>query len=327
MSVSRLFEILYMLLKKKTITAGELADHFEVSTRTIYRDIDALSAAGIPVYASKGKGGGISLLEGYSFHASMLTDREQDDVLTALQSLAAADYPDIHAVLHKMGMLFKKDGRQWLEVDFSPWGSEDERRQLFPLLRQAIADCRLIQFRYYNGSGRESLRKAEPVQLLFKSKSWYLAAYCLTSDGHRVFKISRMRDVVVLDSHFEPKPAVAAIEMAEEHVVRESVRVTIKLSTKGAYRVYDEFDAAAITLNDDGSYTVSADLPEGAWLNGYLLSFGDLLEQVEPERVRTSLMIQLNTMRCRLDAAHQGNYPTCGDDKEKCSDVLQQWTD
>ncbi|REE91592.1 putative DNA-binding transcriptional regulator YafY [Paenibacillus taihuensis] len=315
MAVSRLFEILYMLLNKKTVTAGELAEHFEVSPRTIYRDIDALSAAGIPVYASKGKGGGISLLEGYSFHASMLTDREQEDVLAALQSLAAADYPEIHAVLHKMGLLFKKEGSQWLEVDFSPWGSEEQRRQLFAQLRQAIADCRLIKFRYYNSAGRESLRSAEPVQLLFKSKSWYLAAYCLESDGHRVFKISRMKDVIVMDSHFKPKPYAAAIELAEEHAILESVQVTIKLSPKGAYRVYDEFDAAAITVNDDSSYTVSVELPEGAWLNNYLLSFGDLLEDVEPKRVRTSLMSQLDMMRFRLGTAKEGSDPTCADMK------------
>lgn len=317
MAVGRLFEILYMLLSKKTITAGELAEHFELSTRTIYRDIDALSAAGIPVYASKGKGGGISLLEGYSFHASMLTDREQEDVLAALQSLAAADYPDIHAVLHKMGMLFKKDGSQWLEVDFSPWGSNDQRRQLFPQLRQAIAECRLIQFRYYNSAGHESLRKAEPVQLLFKSKSWYLASYCLASDGYRVFKLSRMKDVIVTDSHFESRPVVAAIELAEDDAARESVRVTIKLSSKGAYRVYDEFDAATITVNDDGSYTVSVDLPEGEWLISYLLSFGSILEEVEPEHVRTSLKGQLDTMRYRLDTAKQGSEPTFADMKEE----------
>jgi predicted DNA-binding transcriptional regulator YafY len=315
MAVSRLFEILYILLRKKTVTAGEMAAHFEVSTRTIYRDIDVLSAAGIPVYASKGKGGGISLLEGYSFHASMLTDREQEDVLAALHSLAAASYPDIHALLHKMGSLFKKDGSHWLEVDFSPWGSEEQRRQLFPQLRQAITDCRLIKFRYYNSEGHESLRKAEPVQLLYKSKSWYLAAYCLESDGHRVFKISRMKDVIVMDSHFITRPDVAAIELAEEHAVRESVQVTIKLSAKGAYRVYDDFDATAITVCDDGSYIVSVELPEGAWLNGYLLSFGSLLEKVEPERVRTSLMRQLDMMRHRLETIKEGSDPTCADFK------------
>ncbi|OXM83792.1 helix-turn-helix transcriptional regulator [Paenibacillus rigui] len=317
MSVGRLFEILYMLLNKKTITAGELAERFEVSTRTIYRDIDVLSTAGIPVYASKGKGGGISLLEGYSFHASMLTDREQDDVMAALQSLAAADYPDIHAVLHKMGMLFKKDGSQWHEVDFSPWGGSDHLRQLFPQLRQAIADCRLIQFRYYNGAGREGFRMAEPVQLLFKSKSWYLAAHCLASDAPRVFKINRMKDVVVTDRNFEPRPAVAAIELAEEQVVRESVRVTIKLSAQGAYRVYDEFDDAIIQVNEDGSYTVSADLPDGAWLTAYLLSFGSMLEEIEPERVRTSLLTELDTMRCRLDTAKQVSSFASADNKEE----------
>lgn len=300
MPVTRLFEILYILLNRRTITARELAERFEVSTRTIYRDIDVLSAAGIPVYASKGKGGGISLMEGYSFQASLLNDKEQDDVLAALQSLAAVDYPEIVAVLDKMARLFRKEGRQWLEVDFSPWGSDDGRRQLFAIFRQAIGESRLIQFRYYNGAGRQSFHTAEASQLLFKSKAWYLAAYSLTSDGPRVFKISRMTDVVLMAERFDPRPWSAAIELAEENAARDTVRVTLTLSVNGAYRVYDEFDEANIIVNEDGSYTVSADLPEGVWLYGYLLSFGGMLEKVEPERVRSNLRSQAERLVDRL---------------------------
>ncbi|ASS64930.1 MULTISPECIES: YafY family protein [unclassified Paenibacillus] len=300
MPISRHFEIVYMLLNKKTITAGELAERFGVSTRTIFRDIDVLSAAGIPVYSSKGKGGGISLLDGYSFHASLLSEREQEDLLAALQSLAAADYPEINTVLHKMARLFKKEGSYWLEVDFSPWGSGDNRRQLFPLLRQAIADHFLIQFRYFNTAGHESFRTAEPVQLIFKSKSWYLAAHCVTSGAPRVFKISRMKDVAVTEKRFEPREAAAAIDLAEEHAVRDTVRVTLKIGADGAYRVYDDFDDAMISVHEDGTFTVIADLPKGAWLESYLLSFGNLLEEVGPDDVRSSLLAQIEGLISRL---------------------------
>ncbi|MCL6459768.1 MAG: YafY family transcriptional regulator [Gorillibacterium sp.] len=290
MPLSRHFEIVYMLLHKKMITAGELAKHFEVSTRTIYRDIDVLSAAGIPVYCSQGKGGGISLLDGYSFNASLLSNQEQDDVLMALQTLVATEYPEMDAVLSKFARLFKKEGNNWLDVDFSPWGSGETKRHIFPLFRKAIADHCMISFRYYNSAGKESIRMVEPVQLLFKSRSWYLAGHCVTSDDSRIFKISRMRDIVKTERIFEPRQLVAAIDLAEENAARDMVEVTLRISSKGAYRVYDEFEETMITVNEDGSYTVKGDLPRGSWLDSYLLSFGTLLEEVSPELTRTRLL-------------------------------------
>jgi predicted DNA-binding transcriptional regulator YafY len=306
MSISRHFEIVYKLLDKKTITAGELAKHFEVSTRTIYRDIDILSAAGIPVYSSKGKGGGISLLDGYSFKASLLSNREQDDVLMALQTLVATEYPEIDAVLGKMARLFKKERNNWLEVDFSPWGSEENQRHVFSMLRKAIADHSMITFRYFNSTGKESTRTVEPVQLLFKSKFWYLAGHCLTSDDSRIFKISRMRDIDNTERFFEPRPAVLAIDLAEENAARDTVEVTLRISAKGAYRVYDEFSETMITVNKNGSYTVKGDFPVGSWLDSYLISFGTLLEGVSPEPIRTRLLSQLDTIRSKLDSRDSG---------------------
>lgn len=108
MQISRLFQIIYILLEKKSVTAGELAEHFEVSVRTIYRDIDALSQAGIPIYASQGKGGGISLLDNFVLDKSLITEKEQDEILLALQSLSAVQYPELDNVLSKLNSLFKK---------------------------------------------------------------------------------------------------------------------------------------------------------------------------------------------------------------------------
>lgn len=110
------FEIVYMLLHKKKVTDDKLAKHFEVSKRTIFRDIDALSAAGIPIYNSRGKGGGISLMEGYVFNTSLLSEQEQGDILMALQSVAAATIPQVEEVLNKLSRRFKKDMDNWIEV-------------------------------------------------------------------------------------------------------------------------------------------------------------------------------------------------------------------
>src|SRR5690554_6769585 len=119
MQINRLFEIVYILLHKKTVRAGELAEHFEVSIRTIYRDIDALCAAGVPIYTSKGRGGGISLVDRYVLNKSIFSEGEQNEILMSLQSLNVMKVPDIQPVLNKLSGIFNKQSMNWIDVDFS----------------------------------------------------------------------------------------------------------------------------------------------------------------------------------------------------------------
>ena len=147
MQINRLFEIVYILLDKKTITARNLSERFEVSVRTIYRDIDVLCAAGIPVYMSKGKGGGISLLDNFVLNKTILSNNEQNEILAALQSLNALKYPDVDNVISKLGMLFNKEDYSWIDVDFSHWGSSDKEK--FSLLKTAIVNKKTITFDYF----------------------------------------------------------------------------------------------------------------------------------------------------------------------------------
>ncbi|KRE34292.1 helix-turn-helix transcriptional regulator [Paenibacillus sp. Soil724D2] len=300
MSLSRHFEIVYMLLHKKKVTADELAKHFEVSKRTIFRDIDALSAAGIPIYSSRGKGGGISLMEGYVLNTSLLSEQEQGDILMALQSVAAATIPQVEEVLNKLSRLFKKDMGNWIEVDFSPWGSQDSQRQLFSLIRNAIITNRIIKFRYYNVAGKQSYRSIEPAKLLFKDKSWYVEGHCLHTESHRVFKISRMKDIEVTETSYEPRTVVTSADTKQNNLFH-TIEVTLRISAQGAHRVYDEFAEKTITQEENGSFTVTAQFPVGNWLDSYLLSFGPLLTEVSPEQVRTRLLSHLETMKKNLN--------------------------
>ncbi|QKX50262.1 YafY family transcriptional regulator [Planococcus glaciei] len=300
-TISRHFEIIYLLLDKKVITAKELADHFEVSARTIYRDMDVLSGAGIPIYANKGRGGGISLLEGYSFNASMLTNDEQEDILVGLQTLAVTNFPETDLILKKVARLFKKETGNWIDVDFSPWGSGEKKKQLFTLLRNAIIQRFAIQFRYYNSQGEQTLREVEPFQLLFKENAWYLSGYCLWRKDYRIFKISRMSQVSVSDQTVTMKPTTDPLKEAEIQAGESAIPIKIKVSSQGAYRIYDEFDEHLISKNADGSFTVATNLPIGTWLDSYLLSFGTLLEEVHPVLLRERLMKKLDEMKSNLE--------------------------
>ena len=293
MQINRLFEMIYILLSKKSITAKELAERFEVSVRTIYRDIDTLSSAGIPIYASQGKGGGISLLDDYVLDKSVLSEREQNEILYALQSLAITQAPETDKVLAKLSSLFNKNETSWIEVDFSPWGSDKNRTCQFTIIKDAILSRRIIEFIYFSSSGEKNIRRVETIKLVFKVNAWYLKAFCLTRNTFRIFKITRMSDVLMTPVSFSEKDFEELPESDQEQKTQKWIDVCLKISAQGAYRVYDEFNENDITKNQDGSFTVSASLPENKWLIRYILSFGADVEVLAPQNIRDMIRSEL----------------------------------
>ncbi len=289
MQINRLFEIIYLLLNKKFMTANELAEHFEVSVRTIYRDIDTLSLAGIPIYALQGKGGGISLLEHYVLDKSVLSEREQNEILYALQSLNVTQVPEADKVLAKLSSLFKKSRTNWIEVDFSPWGSDDKGFSQFTLIKDAILSHKIIEFNYFGSSGEKTARRVEPMKLIFKTNAWYLQAFCLTRNALRMFKIVRVADVQITEDPFTQMTPEPLPDGGQEQETQKWIELCFNISADGAYRVYDEFKEKEITKNTDGSFTIMTTLPESDWLIRYILSFGSEAEVKSPQRIRDML--------------------------------------
>ena len=188
MEQGRLFKIVYHLLDKGRATAPELAEKFEVSVRTIYRDLDAISAAGIPIYTVQGKGGGIFILPEFVLEKSLLTPQEKEQILMALQGLAAAEDSRTDELLTKLGGLFRVQGANWIEVDFSDWHKNTAGAELFDELKRAVFSCRRVSFSYFAGEGGGTVRTVEPVKLIFKSKDWYLYGFCLLRNDYRFFQ-------------------------------------------------------------------------------------------------------------------------------------------
>ncbi|CAM4264479.1 helix-turn-helix transcriptional regulator [Paenibacillus typhae] len=304
MQISRLLQMTYILLEKGTVTAPELAERFEVSVRTVYRDVEALSQAGIPVYTSQGKGGGISLTDRFVLNKSLLSDKEQDEILFALQSLSAARLPDSDDVFLKLSSLFRKNSTSWIEVDFSPWGSGQKQKELYTLLKQAILEHKMITFTYFSAAGEQKSRRAAPVKLLFKNRSWYVEAYSFENGAPRTFKITRMSNVQLLEGEgtglleFQQVRIDSAGTSVEEIKVNESprIRLVLNIEPAGAYRIVDEFKEEDILKQEDGSFLVISDMPSGEWLVQYLLSYGDLLEVMEPETLRLEMKARTATM-------------------------------
>ncbi len=274
---NRLFEIVYILMQKRKTTAKELADRFEVSTRTIYRDIETLSTANIPIYASKGKDGGIGLLDEYVLNKTILSEEEQNQILFALQGMKKVKGQDEKDILEKLSILFNKKINDWIKIDFSNWGNVQEER--FDIIKSAILNKQLVQFIYYNSNREESKRIVEPLQIWFKDKSWYLVSYCKLKQDYRIFKIARIKDIKILQEHFERE--LPKEEKNEKHNFK-IIELVLEINKAMTYRVYDEFESKEITKKEDGNFIVKVKYPENEWIYGYILSFGEYAKVLNP---------------------------------------------
>lgn len=294
--INRLFEIVYILLNKKKITAKDLSEHFEVSVRTIYRDIETLGAAGIPIYMTKGKGGGISLLDNFVLNKSLLSDNDQNEILAALQGLNSIKYPDIDNVISKLGMIFNKTDCNWIDVDFSHWGNAD--RDKFSLIKTAIINKNILTFEYYSSYGEKTHREVEPLQLCFKDKTWYMNSFCLTKAGYRLFKLTRIKRLEISERKFERELPKYIAGEDENKKNAKIVNLKLHVDKSLAYRVYDEFEENSIVKYADGSFEVTVSYPENDWVYGYILSFGSCVKVIEPGYVRDIIVQKLqDTLR------------------------------
>lgn len=336
MQESRLFRIVYYLLDKGRATAWELAEKFEVSVRTIYRDIDALSGAGIPVYAEPGRNGGIRLMKGFVLDKAVLSEQEKRDILDAVQSLHAAQNMDGSDMLSKLSALFRVSSGNWLEVDFSRWGGQTDDNEKFELLKSCVVSHRSVRIVYAGTSGEISERVIWPLKLIYKSRAWYVKAFCVRRQEERLFKLTRILEWEVVSESAVPCQASGSKDpvagrtplMQEPHsagqnlLIQEpqsvsrnasvqesqsmspdplmqelhSAGIKLRFPREMAYRVYDEFAGAEIERQENGDFIVSADMPEDAWLVGFLLSFGTKVDVIEPAYLRAVLAEQAKLM-------------------------------
>lgn len=288
MQESRLFKILYHLLDKGQATAPELAEKFEVSVRTIYRDIDALSGAGIPVYTETGRNGGIHLLNDFVLDKTILSETEKQEILAALQSIHITRNMDGSRTLQKLSALFQLHSENWLEVDFSRWGNPGYDNETFELLKSAVIRHRNVKLRYAGSYEEIRERTVQPYKLVYKAKAWYLQAFCTEKQDWRVFKLNRILELEVLEEGFSQLNPPGPIETFEG----EYPKVTLRFPKEMSYRVYDEFDKAQIQRQENGDLIVSANMPEDPWLIGFLLSFGTRVDILSPAHLKEAVAEQ-----------------------------------
>ncbi len=285
MQESRLFKIIYYLLDKGSATARELAERFEVSVRTIYRDIDVLSGAGIPVYTETGRNGGIHLLSDFILDKTIISAQEKQEILSSLQGLAVINSEHKKDIMEKLSALFQIHSADWIEVDFSRWGDKPQDNKKFEILKTAVIQNRCIKIFYADSYGKDNERIIQPLKLFYKSKDWYLKAYCRLKQDFRMFKLNRILKWELLEERFLPMD----FPQNQDTSCYADTKIVLRFSKEISYRVYDEFDINQIHIEKNGDLTATAHMPQDDWLTGYLLSFGGQVEIIEPVYLKNIL--------------------------------------
>lgn len=302
LKTERLLETVFLLLGKRKVTAEELATKFGVSKRTVLRDMESLTLAGIPLYGRQGKEGGFSLMETFVLDKSLLTAEEQKEILSALETMKPFTENHTEKLLVKLKGIFSSPEARtdWLEVDFSRWGKKTGDTEKFNLLKSCILKRQPIAFVYSGTSGKTESRQAYPLKLVFKKNTWYLQGFCPDKNDYRTFKLNRLRELSVLPGSFEDKyrpslldtseyvpenPATNPADTTMPNPPIPVISLTLQFSPEAAYRVYDEFEPEEIKRNSDGSFTVEVSYPETDWVYGYILSFGSTVTVISPRKV------------------------------------------
>lgn len=302
MHVERLFKILFLLMNSSCTTAKALSEHCDVSVRTIQRDLDALSLAGIPVRSSRGYGGGVGLLKGFTLDKTFMTAQEQADILHGLQALQAAGYADANESFGKFAALFRKKAEDsWLRVDFSSWCASGFDKEKFDRLKQAILAKKVIRCTYFSSENRISERVAEPLCLLFRERAWYVYVFDRKKSREVVLRASRIRNLHVTNETFErviQEDPMASPDYSASYALQ---RVVLRVKGEYAFRVFDEFPDRDIHPQPDGAFLIDEPMPVNAWLIGYLLSFADGLEVIEPLALRHALQEKIRLMHKKYD--------------------------
>lgn len=288
MKTERLIGILSILLQQEKVTAPRLAREFEVSRRTIQRDIESLCRAGIPISTAQGAGGGISIMEGYRVDRTVLTAPEMQAILAGLRSLDSVSgtrrYTQLMEKLSAGSGVLLPGSAQML-IDLSSW-YKDSLAPKIEEIQSAIRQHRTIRFAYFSPKG-ESVRTVEPYYLLFRWSAWYVWGWCHTRQDFRLFKLNRMTDLAAGES-FSPRPAPLP-DLEPERVFPAKYRVTVRFEPSCRWRLVEEYGPDSFTTDPDGWLRFTGGFPDADSALSWVLTFGDKAELLQPDQLRRRL--------------------------------------
>ncbi len=297
MKVERLISIIFILLRMKKVTASYLSDTFGVSKRTIYRDIETLENAGIPIVSFQGTDGGFELVDGFKIDRTFLSTKEASTIISVLNGIKnVVEDVDIENLYQKLNGVDAEGSNFYL--DLRSWGMSQDTREKANKINMAISSKRLIAFEYVNNFGEHSNRRVGPVKIVLKASSWYLYAFCDLKKDYRVFKISRIRKLEVLDEKFEqPEDSTDYSVLFDKWENVKNTKIILKFSNMTSSTMQDFFIDEKILERNDEYSIVEVNYPVDNWVYGFILSFGEFVEVLEPEWLKKNIEKKIEKMR------------------------------
>ncbi|MBQ4841632.1 YafY family transcriptional regulator [Bacillus safensis] len=308
MKIDRILSIVMLLISKKQIQAKDLAELHEVSVRTIYRDIETINQAGIPVVTTQGAGGGISLVDDYRLEKKLFTDDDIELILTALESMSSAySFKESEHVLKKIKSLIpsptdESEKQHHVFIDLSSWGKDSQAEKKLQLIHTAASAHQFIQFTYRNAKGETLPRKVEPYTLVLKGRHWYLYAFCCVKNDFRLFKLTRMTDLITISAYFRPK----RIKNEEKpwndswHEEPSVTTLTLRLTEASVGKVKEWVDENELIICSDGTYLATLTVPQDDWLHSFLFHLGPDADILSPQHIKEAFDLQLKQFMKRL---------------------------
>lgn len=293
MKIDRIIGILTILLQMDKVTAPYLAEKFEVSRRTINRDIEDMCKAGIPIVTLQGRNGGISIMDGYRIDKTLLTNNDMSSILSALKGLDSISLTNKYKILIEKLSVSKNNNSDVLPsnehiiIDLSSW----QKSLLVPkveLIQSAIKRSETISFRYFSSKG-ETIRELEPLSLIFKWSSWYVWGYCLTRNDYRLFKLNRITELKegkpVTKKHIQATP-----DFSFDNIFPTEFTIEAVFDSSVKWRLIDEYGIDSFTELENGRLYFVNKCSDKYSLFSWLLTFGDSVELLEPKYLRSEFI-------------------------------------
>lgn len=303
MKIDRLFSIIMVLIEQNKISASKLAEMFEVTPRTIYRDIETIQAAGVPIVTYTGTNGGIGILENYKIDKKFFTKEDMITIMTGLGSISSSvTNSGLNKVLTKLQSLIPEDHTQEIKlksgqvvIDLTTWSGNKKLQANLIKIKEALNQRRYLIFKYLDGNGKSTERKVEPYQLLWKEEKWYINSYCTMRNDFRLFKLSRISYLKVLDETFSIREfdmEELRMNWSEKRILNIKLLVDVSLKE----RILERCEEENITYCGKNKMIVEFPFVDDDFGYELLLSFGNKCECLEPVEIREKLIEKIRNM-------------------------------
>ncbi|WP_123053738.1 YafY family protein [Clostridium sp. JN-1] len=299
MKINRLLAIIVLLLNREKVSASELAEKFEVSVRTIYRDIDTINMSGIPITSQSGNNGGFYIVENYKISHQFLTLKDMISIVEALKNInGVLNNDSVDLAIEKVKSIVPENKKEKFNMHFKqifidtlPWGfkKSDGEYLKYKIIIEALENRNCLSFNYMNAKGEYTFRKVEPITLVFKGFGWYLFSFCTMRNDYRIFKLSRIRNLNVLNKKICNSLISYEKYLNKNNTPKNTIKLVLKFSEKVKCRIIDYFDKDEITFNGDSSSIVRTEVIEDNWIYSMILSYGEYVEVLEHENIRQAI--------------------------------------